>query len=463
MSRIGLAVEADAALLRQSSSVNRNVLLGLSASLGLADMIALGVGFLAGSTITPITGTPTEVITPLLAGILVFGVLAFHNQAYDARCLTNVMCSCRSAAFAFASSILICFLIIFALKVTDSLSRAAVFVGLFCSGWIMLLQRLLIARNVARHLSDRLFAELMIVDNCSVPENAAGMTLVNAQAVGLRADLDDPNMLHHLGSLLQGFDRVIVLCPPDSQVAWSQMLKGSNILGEIIVPEMDGMAPLSVANWRGTPTLVVARDPLNLANRFTKRILDIAITVPVLVALTPLMAVIAIAIKLDSPGPIFFRQQRIGRGNRLFRIMKFRSMWFDQADETGQLSVSRNDNRVTRVGRIIRSTSLDELPQLLNVLLGEMSLVGPRPHALGSTAEDMLFWKVDRQYWHRHALKPGITGLAQIRGFRGATETKRDILNRISADLEYMNQWSLAGDLSILLRTINVIYHKKAF
>lgn len=463
MSRIDLAMEPNAPLLRQSTSVSRSVLLGLSVALGLADMIALLIGFLAGSTITPITGTPAEVAAPLLAGILVFGVLAFHNQAYDARCLTSVPCSCRSATLAFANSILIWFLIIFALQATDSLSLAAVFVGLFCSGWIMLLQRLFIARNVARHLSHRLFAELMIVDNCAAPENAAGMTLVNAQAIGLRADLDDPGMLHQLGSLLQGFDRVIVVCPPDSKVAWSQMLKGSNILGEIVVPEMDGIAPLSVANWRGTPTLVVARDPLNFANRFTKRLFDITIAIPVLAALTPLMVVIAIAIKLDSPGPIVFRQQRIGRANCLFRIMKFRSMRFDQADEMGQLSASRDDNRVTRVGRFIRSTSLDELPQLINVLLGEMSLVGPRPHALGSTAEDMLFWKVDRQYWHRHALKPGITGLAQIRGFRGATETKRDILNRIAADLEYMHQWSLAGDIAILLRTIKVIYHQKAF
>ncbi|WP_336969858.1 sugar transferase [Sphingobium aromaticiconvertens] len=463
MSRIDLAMEPNTSLLRQSRLVSRNVFLGLSAALCLADIIALLIGFLVGSTIAPITGTPTEVAAPLLAGILVFGVLAFHNQAYDARCLTSAPCSCRSAALAFASSTLICFLIIFALKATDSLSLAAIFVGLLCSGWIMLLQRLFIARNVARHLSDRLFAELMIVDNCAAPENAAGMRLVNAQAIGLRADLDDPSMLHQLGSLLQGFDRVIVVCPPDGQVAWSQMLKGSNILGEIVVPEMDGIAPLSVANWRGTPTLVVARDPLNFASRISKRLLDITITIPVLGFLMPLMVVIAIAIKLDSPGPILFRQQRIGRGNRLFRIMKFRSMRFDQADDTGQLSARRDDNRVTRVGRFIRSTSIDELPQLINVLLGEMSLVGPRPHALGSTAEDMLFWKVDRQYWHRHALKPGITGLAQIRGFRGATETKRDILNRIAADLEYMNQWSLTGDIAILLRTINVIYHKKAF
>lgn len=463
MARIDLVMKPAFPFLRAARSISRSAVVGLSVALALADMLALMTGFFIGSSITPMNGTLQDEAASVFAFILVFGVLAFHNQAYDMRCLTNAICSCRSAILALLSSIFICFLVVFALKGTSTLSRVAVSVGLFSAGWIMLLQRLFIARKITRHLGGRLFAELMIVDGCAVPDNAAGMTLIDAQAIGLRADLDDPAMLHLLGSLLQGFDRVIVVCPQDSQVTWSQMLKGSNILGEITVPEMNDIAPLSVANWRGTPTLVVARDPLNLPNRFTKRAFDIAVTVPLLLFLSPLLAAIAIAIKLDSPGPIFFRQQRIGRGNRLFRIMKFRSMRVDQADEKGARSTSRNDSRVTRVGRIIRSTSLDELPQLINVLLGEMSLVGPRPHAVGSTAEDTLFWKVDRQYWHRHALKPGITGLAQIRGFRGATEKKSDILNRISADLEYMNQWSLTRDISILLRTINVISHKQAF
>src|SRR3546814_2543983 len=120
----------------------------------------------------------------------------------------------------------------------------------------------------------------------------------------------------------------------------------------------------------------------------------------------------------------------MGRGNRIFRILKFRSMRVEATDANGARSASRDDDRITRVGKFIRATSIDELPQLINVLSGEMSLVGPRPHALGSTAGNELFWRVDRQYWHRHALKPGITGLAQIRGFRGATHPKHAIVNR---------------------------------
>jgi lipopolysaccharide/colanic/teichoic acid biosynthesis glycosyltransferase len=429
----------------------------------MADMLALMIGFAVGSAVHPVVDPWAELVTSLLATMLVYGVLAMHNQAYDARCLSSATCSCRSSALALSSSILIGFLIIFAIHATDSVSRAGIFAGLFCTGSTLMVQRVLIARHVRRHFSGRLFAELLIVDDCPIPDQIAGLTLIDARMAGLCADLDDPNMLHKLSALLRGFDRVIVACPPDRKIAWSQMLKGSNILGEIIAPDLDGIAPLSVAHWRGRPTLIVAREPLNLANRFTKRAMDLAITTPLLLLLLPLMASIAIAIKMDSPGPIFFRQQRIGRSNRLFQILKFRSMYHAQSDNAGRRSTDRGDIRVTRVGRLIRSTSMDELPQLINVLLGEMSLVGPRPHALGSTAEDMLFWMVDHQYWHRHALKPGITGLAQIRGFRGATATRYDVVNRVRADLEYMNQWSLLQDFTILIRTMMVLIHRNAY
>jgi lipopolysaccharide/colanic/teichoic acid biosynthesis glycosyltransferase len=129
----------------------------------------------------------------------------------------------------------------------------------------------------------------------------------------------------------------------------------------------------------------------------------------------------------------------------------------------GNQSASRDDDRVTRVGRFLRSTSIDELPQLINVLLGSMSVVGPRPHALGSLAGDQLFWHVDERYWHRHALKPGITGLAQIRGFRGATHTREHLTSRLQADLEYMSGWSLWRDVSIVLSTAKVLVHPDAY
>jgi lipopolysaccharide/colanic/teichoic acid biosynthesis glycosyltransferase len=175
------------------------------------------------------------------------------------------------------------------------------------------------------------------------------------------------------------------------------------------------------------------------------------------------MLAVAAVIRMESEGPIFFRQERIGQNNRTFRIFKFRSMRLECSDIHGMRSAARDDDRVSRVGRFIRRTSIDELPQLLNVIIGDMSIVGPRPHALGSLAGRRLFWDVDPRYWQRHSLKPGITGLAQIRGFRGATESVTDLENRLRCDLEYLGSWSIWLDLQIILATFRVVVHHKAY
>ena len=132
-------------------------------------------------------------------------------------------------------------------------------------------------------------------------------------------------------------------------------------------------------------------------------------------------------------------------------------------DARASVLTARNDVRVTRVGNFIRKTSIDELPQIFNVLFGDMSLVGPRPHAVSARADDALYWEVDHRYWHRHAVKPGLTGLAQIRGFRGATETHSDLANRLHSDLEYVANWSLLGDIKIIFKTFLVLVHENAF
>jgi polysaccharide biosynthesis protein PslA len=144
-------------------------------------------------------------------------------------------------------------------------------------------------------------------------------------------------------------------------------------------------------------------------------------------------------------------------------MLKFRSMKREGADPAGSISTARDDDRMTRVGRFIRRTSIDELPQLINVLRGDMSLVGPRPHAIGSQAGDKLFWEVDSRYWQRHSLKPGLSGLAQVRGFRGATEHESDLANRLNADLEYLEGWTIWRDLRIIWLTLRVIVHDRAY
>ena len=463
MSRMDVAMLKGVSPAGAPSVISRNVRLCLCLILLLADVTALLIGSKLGAAVSRYPDPLGQATASTSAGIFLFVFIAFQNKAYTRQCLSSAYTSCQNILRAFAITLLTFSLVFFALKVTGTLPPSAVFAVLLCTGGLLLLQRFMIVRVISRHLGSRLIAELIIADECLPPDDPGRAAIVRADLAGLQPDLQDPFMLHRLGVLLRDYDRVVIACPEKRKAAWAHVLRGSGIQGEIVVPGIDGIAPLAVGEWRGASTLVVSRGPLNLADRAAKRMLDIGLTVPVLIALMPLLLLIALAIRLESPGPVLFRQQRVGRGNQLFTIFKFRSMRCDAADLAGTRSTCRCDDRVTRIGKLIRRTSLDELPQLINVLLGEMSLVGPRPHALGSKAEDVLFWQVDRQYWHRHALKPGITGLAQIRGLRGSTDTKQDILERVKADLEYMNDWTLVKDIVILFRTFGVLLHDRAF
>jgi lipopolysaccharide/colanic/teichoic acid biosynthesis glycosyltransferase len=270
-------------------------------------------------------------------------------------------------------------------------------------------------------------------------------------------------MYDRLATTLKDADRVVVACAPERRMSWAKALKGANIQSEIIAPELGALAPLGLGRAGGAPTLVVADGPLGGLDALTKRSFDLVIATGALVLLSPVLLLAAAVIKLESPGPVFFVQTRIGRGNKMFRMLKFRSMRAEKSDTNGHASTARDDDRVTVIGNFIRKTSIDELPQLVNVILGDMSVVGPRPHALGSRAEDKLFWEIDERYWHRHAAKPGLTGLAQIRGYRGATLRESDLTDRLQADLEYLKDWSIWKDLKIIMMTFRVLVHRNAF
>jgi len=166
------------------------------------------------------------------------------------------------------------------------------------------------------------------------------------------------------------------------------------------------------------------------------------------------MAVVAIAIRLDSRGPVLFKQKRYGFNNELIEVFKFRSMYVEATDANAAKLVTKGDPRVTRVGRFIRKTSLDELPQLFNVVLkGNLSLVGPRPHAVHAKAVDRLYDEAVDGYFARHRVKPGITGWAQINGWRGETDNDEKIQRRVEHDLYYIENWSLMFDFLILAKT----------
>jgi Undecaprenyl-phosphate glucose phosphotransferase len=202
------------------------------------------------------------------------------------------------------------------------------------------------------------------------------------------------------------------------------------------------------------PVLDVLDRPIADWNYVAKWLFDRAAGWLLLIAALPVMALCAIAIKLDSRGPVFFRQKRYGFNNELIEVFKFRSMYADQTDATAAKLVTKDDPRVTRVGRILRKMSLDELPQLINVAIkGNLSLVGPRPHALHAKAENQLYDEVVDGYFARHRVKPGITGWAQINGWRGETDTNEKIQRRVEHDLYYIENWSVLFDCYILART----------
>ncbi|WP_318781347.1 sugar transferase [Sphingomonas aliaeris] len=346
----------------------------------------------------------------------IFLLFAFNSQAYGYQVLIDWKQGLSKAMMAFVLAVVAVLFVAFYARSSLDFSRVVYGVGSI-SGAIFLVAGRYAFKKVVNKTSDQhLRAELVIVDNCE-PFDFGDARVIDAAAYGLRPNLRDPKMLDRLGNAVLGADYVLVCCPVEDRAAWSLLLKGTDVQGHLLAPEFDEVGANSLSRYHGQCVMQVASGPLDLRSRMLKRGMDLSMTIPAIVFLSPLLLLVAIAIKLETRGPVFFRQQRMGRGNRLFSVYKFRSMRVEDSDADGKQSATRDDRRITRVGRLIRATSIDELPQLLNVLHGDMSLVGPRPHALGSLAGYEHFWEVDQRYWHRHSLKPGITGLAQVRGF----------------------------------------------
>ena len=219
---------------------------------------------------------------------------------------------------------------------------------------------------------------------------------------------------------------------------------------------MPGMSDLPILNHRTTPigdyySLDISCSPMQGHNWIIKRIEDVVIGTIILLGITPVLAAVALAVKLSSPGPVLFKQKRHGADGKPIKVYKFRSMKIHE-EKTGTVTqATKGDSRITPVGAFIRRTSLDELPQFINVLQGRMSIVGPRPHAL---AHNEYYMDLVESYMQRHKIKPGITGLAQVRGFRGETDTLDKMQRRVECDLEYINNWSVWADVKIIFLTV---------
>lgn len=424
------------------------------------------VAIFAGSALAGVIRFGTGWIAPALSFALVLGLLHFLVgcilHAFSGPALIERMTAAKLATGSLLSALAIFFMILFATQQSEDASRIQIGFGALFALLLVIVGRLAMVKVARKALGGTLYATVFIDD---LPEGIRIGGEARARARSLRWNIwtDDPGGYHELAQMIGTADRAVVRCPADRRVRWSHILQGMNVHAEIVASELTGSSILGVGRCGDDITFVVASGPLGLSDRMIKRIFDMCFAGGALLILLPLLILIAIAIKIDSRGPVFFRQPRIGRQNSLFQIMKFRSMRDERSDMKGLRSTARDDDRITRVGRFIRATSIDELPQLLNVIKGDMSIVGPRPHAVHSTAQNKLFWEVDPTYWHRHACKPGITGLAQVRGHRGATEREQDLRDRLAADLEYLNDWSIWLDMAILFRTLGVVVHRNAF
>jgi exopolysaccharide biosynthesis polyprenyl glycosylphosphotransferase len=250
----------------------------------------------------------------------------------------------------------------------------------------------------------------------------------------------------------------VVLCGPVDPATVDAMI-GLAVTLVRIFPEdcnrdaVSGPNYCRYGSW-GAPTAILSLAPLRDWRAIYKRMIDIFGSLAAIILLAPVFLACAIAIKLDSPGPILFMQERAGFRNQRFRMFKFRSMRNDMADKSGAQLTQRNDSRVTKVGNFLRRTSADELPQLFNVLLGDMSMVGPRPHPLMAKAGARLYEDLIPDFYARYRMKPGITGLAQISGYRGNTETEEHLISRFRADQLYVSDWTPLKDVTILFRTV---------
>ena len=368
--------------------------------------------------------------------------------------------------------------IVFALKIGGELSRGTsmLFAGL--SILALLANRIMVKDLLTKGLAERRFSGrkiVLIAEPEHVHEAALGHALaatgfnVAGNFVLPRPGMSSRNRTRLTANVIEhirGSDikEVVMTADPDR---WSELRA---IAAELwVLPFPITFVPMWAVSeifhrpchdLGYTVRVELQRGPLSAVERCAKRCVDMIGAGLVLVVMSPLLALVAVAIKLDSPGPILFRQQRLGFNGCSFQICKFRTMSVLE-DGFSAVQARDDDDRVTRVGKWLRRTSIDELPQLLNVLDGSMSLVGPRPHAI---AHDNQFEKIVRNYALRQRVKPGLTGWAQIHGCRGPTPTAALIERRVEYDLWYIDNWSLRLDLAILLQTpIEVVRGRNAY
>jgi Undecaprenyl-phosphate glucose phosphotransferase len=369
--------------------------------------------------------------------------------------------------------ILLLIAIIYISKLSDDFSRTWILLWAV-SGWLGLVGTRLLAWRVMQWLRMRgqLVTRIAVVGHGATAERCATHLQRNddddARVIGVYEpaySLDDALPfdrrldLHGLARLASSMavDEIVVALPCSELAEANPLLAELSTFPVDIKLYLDFVAARTAGRQRSF-LLAVWERPLAGLPSVIKRGMDICLSAMVLVLTLPLMGLIAVLVKLDSRGPVLFRQQRFGFSKRPFILYKFRSMECEAGEDPSVPQARRNDPRVTRVGRFLRRTSLDELPQLYNVLKGDMSLVGPRPHP--TPLDDKFATMIDR-YLARHHVKPGITGWAQVNGLRGETDTLEKMERRVEHDLHYIGHWSPLFDFRILLKTLTVVLSQR--
>lgn len=432
----------------------------------LIDIIMLGVSFALANILVlhDLWGQPGKPHGLVMFAMIapVYALIAVHGGVYGIRMIGNRRASAVRAIWSLAQAAALMLIIVYLGKIAEQLSRLTFLVGFVLSAVALYAARWLIARVGLWLVGEVPHITVLLIDEVVIdpPREAYAM---DAAALGLDPTKRDAATAERLGAAIGAAERVVVACPAERIDAWRLTLASLSAKGEILVPELRRFAPAKVSEFDNHPTIVVAGGAMLFRDRIIKRLLDLTVSLGATVLLSPVLILSALAVRLSGPGPILFRQQRLGKDAKPFQILKFRTMHASQSDPAADRLTARGDVRLTPVGVFLRHWSIDELPQLFNVLRGDMSIVGPRPHAAGAKAAESLYWEVDERYWARHCIKPGMTGLAQVRGHRGPTDRHEDLINRLQSDLEYVTNWSIWRDLRIIVATLGVLSHDNAF
>ena len=444
--------------------------------LAIDSLLLLGVGFASYYGLVYYSYKTVDLYVLAIFANWLLTVMLFHfGGLYQFAVILRPWGSINQIVIAVASAFLMLLAAAFTIKVSESFSRVwvaaqlggsigAVIGGRLALSWFLqnLMERHIVARNIAiLGVAPQVSRLVTYIQRSSAP-------FMNISGIFMADRDEDREAIKGLGYPVRGgLDELVAFVRSDVvddiilALPWSDVGRLNRIMETLrelpanvhLSADLAGFSlPMNPpASYFDTmPVYQVAGKPLSGWDTVVKAVMDYLVATVLLVLLSPLFLVVAVLIKLDSPGPVFFKQKRLGFNNKAFDIYKFRSMRHDDKVVQRTVQATEGDPRITPIGRFLRRTSIDELPQLLNVLNGTMSVVGPRPHAIDHNED---YATRIRGYFGRHRVKPGITGLAQIKGFRGITDTIEKMEQRVKYDIQYTESWSPLLDLKILLMT----------